>query len=85
VTSRCTRAEVCLYTVTPDFGFLVDSLPSAPHVVVASACSGHGFKHAPATGEAAAALALGLPESVDLTPFGFDRLDLVAGAAGETA
>ncbi len=36
--------EVCLYTVAPDDEFTVDSLPRRPDVIVASPCSGHGFK-----------------------------------------
>ncbi|HET7225641.1 MAG TPA: N-methyl-L-tryptophan oxidase [Candidatus Eisenbacteria bacterium] len=51
------RACVCLYTNTPDGHFLLDTLPEAPRVFVASACSGHGFKFAPALGEAIAAWA----------------------------
>lgn len=36
--------EVCLYTVAPDDAFAVDFLPIRPDVIVASPCSGHGFK-----------------------------------------
>jgi sarcosine oxidase len=36
--------EICLYTVAPDEGFLVDFHPARPDVIVASPCSGHGFK-----------------------------------------
>ena len=36
--------EVCLYTVAPDDQFQVDFLPGRPDVIVASPCSGHGFK-----------------------------------------
>ena len=45
------KAATCLYTVTPDGDFIVDTLPGYPHVVVASPCSGHGFKFAPVIGE----------------------------------
>lgn len=51
----------CLYTVTPDRRFLIGELPGRPQVVLASACSGHGFKFAPAIGAALADLACGLP------------------------
>jgi sarcosine oxidase len=51
VSAHCLRAAACLYTVTPDSGFIVDRMPGAPAVVVASACSGHGFKHSAAVGE----------------------------------
>ncbi len=37
-------ASTCLYTNTPDQHFIVDTLPGYPHVLIASPCSGHGFK-----------------------------------------
>jgi len=48
---RRVKAATCLYTVTPDGDFILDSLPGYPHIVVASPCSGHGFKLAPVIGE----------------------------------
>jgi sarcosine oxidase len=73
LSSRCRRAVVCLYTVTPDFGFVVDVVPECDRAIVVSACSGHGFKHAPAIGEAVAhEIAAGVrPRS--LAPFSLDR------------
>jgi sarcosine oxidase len=47
-------AETCLYTTTPDESFVLER---HGRVVVGSACSGHGFKFAPAIGERLAALA----------------------------
>ncbi len=47
-----TEAMVCLYTNTPDHHFLLDWHPENDNVLVASPCSGHGFKFAPAIGEA---------------------------------
>lgn len=44
-------AVVCLYTNTADDHFLIDSDPSG-RVLYASPCSGHGFKHSTAIGEA---------------------------------
>jgi sarcosine oxidase len=38
------RTEVCLYTVAPDERFRVGPYPGHPNVIVASPCSGHGFK-----------------------------------------
>jgi monomeric sarcosine oxidase len=49
----------CLYTMTADKRFVIGPLRRAPEVVVASACSGHGFKFGPAIGEALADLATG--------------------------
>jgi sarcosine oxidase len=51
-------AKVCLYTNTPDANFIVDRLPDHPNVVVASACSGHGFKFSSVIGEILADLVL---------------------------
>ena len=39
----------------------------AQNILFASACSGHGFKHSPAVGEALAQRALGLPTTIDLS------------------
>jgi sarcosine oxidase len=73
LTPTCVRRAVCLYTTTPDFGFIVDVLPEHPSVVVASPCSGHGFKHSAAIGEAVAALTLGAAPRFDVAPFGLAR------------
>jgi monomeric sarcosine oxidase len=48
-------AETCLYTNTEDESFILDR---RERVVVCSACSGHGFKFAPAIGKRAAGLAI---------------------------
>ena len=47
----CLRTAVCMYTNTPDFHFLIDFHPRHHQVVIASPCSGHGFKFASAIGE----------------------------------
>ena len=70
---RCIRSAVCLYTMTPDFGFVVDHLPGSERVIVASPCSGHGFKHSAALGEAICDLATGAASRFDLSAFGFAR------------
>jgi sarcosine oxidase len=62
-------ATTCIYTNTPDGHFLIDRHRDTPDVLVASCCSGHGFKFAPAIGELLADLAAGLAPRFDLTPF----------------
>ena len=69
VTNRCFRAVTCLYTVTPGFGFLIDRHPDWENVLVASPCSGHGFKHSAAIGEALAERVVTGTSRLDLTPF----------------
>jgi sarcosine oxidase len=71
VSARCVKARVCLYTVTPGSRFIVDRLASMPRVIVASPCSGHGFKHSAAIGECVAQLATQGQSTVDLSPFAF--------------
>jgi sarcosine oxidase len=73
LTSTCLRAVSCLYTVTPDYGFVIDAHPESDHVIVASPCSGHGFKHSAAVGEAVAQLAASGRADIDLDGFRLDR------------
>ena len=68
------RTVSCLYTCTRDSHFVIDHHPEHAQVTVVSPCSGHGFKHSAAIGEAAAALALGQVPGIDLAPFAIDRL-----------
>ena len=51
-------ARVCMYTNTPDAHFIIDRLAADPNVLVASACSGHGFKFSSVIGEILADLVI---------------------------
>jgi sarcosine oxidase len=70
---RLIKAKTCLYTMTPDGDFIIDRLPGVPQIVVASPCSGHGFKFAPATGEILADLATGGTPAHDISRFTLAR------------
>lgn len=63
-------SETCLYTTTPDEDFVLDR--SGP-LVVASPCSGHGFKFTPLVGEIVADLATGRAPAVPLERFRLGR------------
>ena len=52
------NSSVCIYTRSPDGHFLVGLHPKAPQLVIASPCSGHGFKFASVMGEILADLAI---------------------------
>jgi len=65
------EAVVCLYTNTPDGHFLIDWHPEWPQVMLASPCSGHGFKFSSAIGEILAELALYQRSRFDLHRFRF--------------
>jgi sarcosine oxidase len=56
VSGHVTRTLTCMYTNTPDGHFVIDFSPADPHVIVISACSGHGFKFGPVIGDIAADL-----------------------------
>ena len=58
MTAGANKALTCLYTNSPDANFLIDRLADCPGVIVVSACSGHGFKHSAAIGEAVAEMAI---------------------------
>ena len=74
ITPRCVKTVVCKYTVTPDFGFVIDRHPDSDRVWLASACSGHGFKHSAAVGEALAEVATKEGKTqFDLSAFKLDR------------
>ncbi len=67
------HATTCLYTVTPDRDFLLDRLPGSPQVIVASPCSGHGFKFAPVLGDILADLATTGSTGHDISRFRLAR------------
>jgi sarcosine oxidase len=71
--TRTVKATTCLYTSTPDSNFAIGAHPGDAGLLIVSACSGHGFKHSPAIGEAVAQLALTGESAIDLQPFSLDR------------
>jgi len=71
---RYRASAVCLYTNTADGQFVIDRHPTHRAVVVASPCSGFGFKFASVVGEIVAGLLRNEePGGFDLTPFRIDR------------
>lgn len=71
---KCLAAEACLYTVTADEHFVIDWHPESHRVIVASPCSGHGFKHSSAIGEALVQMAIDGNSQLSMAPFAFSRL-----------
>jgi len=62
-------AEVCTYTNTPDEHFWIDRHPEQPQVMIASPCSGHGFKFSSVIGEMLAELLISGQSRFDLSLF----------------
>ena len=72
---RILDRATCVYTNTPDHDFLLDRHPSHANVLIASPCSGHGFKFSSAIGEILADLVLEGGTSFDLAPFAVSRFE----------
>ena len=72
-TPRVVGTAACVYTITPDRGFIIDTHPRLDKVTVVSACSGHGFKHSAGIGEAVAQHVAEGGSRVDLAPFTLSR------------
>lgn len=73
---RCVKAMACVYTATPDFHFVIDRHPKIANVIIASPCSGHGFKHSAAVGEALAQWATDGKTALDLGSFALGRFEM---------
>ncbi|MBB3769591.1 sarcosine oxidase [Angulomicrobium tetraedrale] len=78
---RRLAATTCRYTMLPGEDFLLDTLPGAPNVVVASPCSGHGYKFASVVGEILADLAQHGETALPITAFSFAALEAKAATA----
>ncbi len=70
---RCLKAATCLYTSTPGSRFVIDFHPQHENVLIASPCSGHGFKHSAAVGQMLAEMALENTTGLDRSKFSFER------------
>ncbi|SEI08936.1 sarcosine oxidase [Rhizobium tibeticum] len=74
------NAVTCRYTMLPSEDFLLDLAPGHKNVVVASPCSGHGFKFTSVVGEILADLALEGQTSLPIGAFSFEAMNrFVAG------
>ena len=71
-------SQPCMYTNVPDDHFIIDRHPDHASVIVASPCSGHGFKFSSAIGEVLADMATGDRVAFDTSLFSLARFS--AGA-----
>lgn len=67
------KARACLYTMTPDEHFIIDTHPAYPHVAVGSPCSGHGFKFSTLIGKILGDLVTQGSTDQDISLFGVQR------------
>lgn len=73
ISARCVHAASCLYTTTPDSNFVIDVHPDNERIIIASPCSGHGFKHSAAIGEALAEQLMEGKSKLDMSSFRLKR------------
>jgi sarcosine oxidase len=73
ISDRCGTAASCLYTTTPDSNFVIDVHPDNDRIIIASPCSGHGFKHSAAIGEALAEQVIDSNSTIDMSSFSMKR------------
>ena len=78
-------ATTCIYTMSRDSSFLIGRSRAMPNVVYASACSGHGFKFAPAIGEALADMSIECQPVLDLSAFDASRFPPAAPVLTEVS
>jgi sarcosine oxidase len=63
----------CLYTSTPDSNFVIDVHPNNDRIIIASPCSGHGFKHSAAIGEVLAEQVVDGKSKIEISSFSLKR------------
>ena len=71
--SGCLKVKACLYTETSDRHFIIDYHPEMHNVIIASPCSGHGFKHSLAIGQVLAEMAVDAKSTFDIGPLSLKR------------
>jgi sarcosine oxidase len=73
ISDRCGTAVSCLYTTTPDSNFVIDVHPNNDRIIIASPCSGHGFKHSAAIGEVLAEQVVDGKSKIEISSFSLKR------------
>ena len=68
-------STTCLYTNTPDSHFIIDFHPLHGNVVIASPCSGHGFKFSSAIGELVREMVETGRTNLDISLFAINRFN----------
>lgn len=75
LTGDVIEAVSCRYTLTPDGDFAIGLHPEHSGLVIASCCSGHGFKFAPVLGQILSDLATSGSTGYDINRFRLNRFD----------
>lgn len=76
--TKVRASTTCIYSTPysdPNFVISRHPHPANAKVILVSACSGKGFKFAPAIGEIVLAMSAGMEPAIDIAPFSMDRFD----------
>jgi len=65
--------KTCMYTMTPDEDFIIDTHPNYPNVAIASGFSGHGFKFSSVVGQILSDLIISGKTEHNISPFSINR------------
>ena len=76
------QSKVCLYDMTENSDFVIDTDPENHNIVYGYGFSGHGFKFAPLVGKLLAELALDRKPSFDLSRFSARQSERMSRLAG---
>ncbi|GAA3664800.1 N-methyl-L-tryptophan oxidase [Nocardioides ginsengisoli] len=68
-----TQTVTCMYTMTPDWSFIIERHREHPQIAYATGFSGMGFKFSPVVGEVLADLAVAEAPALDLSCFSSAR------------
>jgi len=71
--AQLVHVDACMYDVTPDEDFILDTLPCDSRVVLATGLSGHGFKFGPILGEILSSLVQGVEAPINIERFELAR------------
>ncbi|MDW7615365.1 N-methyl-L-tryptophan oxidase [Peribacillus simplex] len=67
------HGKSCIYTMTPDENFIVDTHPNYPHIAISAGFSGHGFKFSSVIGEILSDLIISGKSENDISVFSINR------------
>ncbi len=79
--ARLAQVDACIYDVTPDEGFILDTLPHDPRIAFATGLSGHGFKFGPLLGELLGSIVCQAPPPLALERFRLARFSQLLQAS----
>jgi glycine/D-amino acid oxidase-like deaminating enzyme len=71
---RFSHAVVCMYTNTPSEDFIIDHYPGNKNIIIASPCSGHGFKFSSAIGKLLCDMIFEKTLDFDISAFSIEKV-----------